>query len=198
MLDGTNGIAEEGWKAEIAAARKFLGAMKAGMEAGKSRLSVILVYSPKSWGEVDACMAKKVTFDVAEKCGVNIVSHFTGDAKNLDQKLSTLKWPKGPASFMSMALMTAQAEITDKGRKDTKSVVVVVTGGRMLSARNTDSAAKAVRETTRLMWVPVTKRAPIRWIKRWATRRWQENVVQVSSWSELNTDETIKNIIADF
>merc|ERR1719171_3409624 len=92
--------------------------------------------------------------------------------------------------------MRAKAELS-LGRKDAKSVVVVITDGRPLSYRNTELAAKSVRKAARLVWVPVTKYAPLKKIKTWATRRWQENVVKVKSFKDLEKPDPVNHIIAN-
>ena len=47
------------------------------------------------------------------------------------------------------------------------------------------------------MWVPVTKYAPLKRIKWWATRRWQENVVQVKSFKDLEKPDPVNHVIAN-
>jgi len=83
------------------------------------------------------------------------------------------------------------------GRKNAHSNVVVFTDGRPLSFRKTQLASDLVRKSARLLWVPVTKYAPLKQIKKWATRRWQENVVQVKSFKKLEKPDVVTHIIAD-
>merc|ERR1719284_1951711 len=78
-----------------------------------------------------------------------------------------------------------------------KSVVVVITDGRPLSYGRTARAARSVRKAARLVWVPVTRSAPLRQVKRWATRRWQENVVVVRDFKELETPDTVNHVVAN-
>lgn len=92
--------------------------------------------------------------------------------------------------------MTAKAEL-GLGRADKKSVVIVMTDGRPLSYRGTGLAAKAIRKSARLVWVPVTKYAPLKKIKKWATRRWQENVVKVDKFGDLKKPDWITHLMAD-
>ena len=47
--------------------------------------------------------------------------------------------------------------------------VIVFTDGRPLSYRKTWMASYSVRKVARLMWVPVTRYAPLKRIKRWVT-----------------------------
>merc|ERR1719262_1005170 len=104
---------------------------------------------------------------------------------DVKKKVHELEWPKG-STLSSLALLQAAAEL-QLGRKDAKSVVVVFTDGKPLSLRATNLASRYIREKTRLVWVPVTEFAPLKDIKRWATRRWQENVVKVDDFKALET-----------
>jgi hypothetical protein len=92
--------------------------------------------------------------------------------------------------------MTAKAEL-GLGRSRERSRVIIITDGRPLSYRKTYLAARAVRKTARLVWVPVTRYAPLKYIKKWATRRWQENVVKVSNFKDLEKPEAVTHIIAN-
>jgi len=83
------------------------------------------------------------------------------------------------------------------GRKDARSVVVAITDGRPLSYRATGVASKFIRKAARLVWVPVTRYAPLSKIKSWATRRWQENVVQVKDFKALEKLEVVDHLIAN-
>merc|ERR1712146_91719 len=109
--------------------------------------------------------------------------------------ITGLEWPQG-STLTSLTMQTAKAELA-LGRKDSKSVVVVITDGRPLSYRNTWIASRNLRKAARLVWVPVTRYAPLRYIKYWATRRWQENVVQVKSFRDLEKPDPINHVIAN-
>merc|ERR1719379_3058684 len=92
--------------------------------------------------------------------------------------------------------MTAKAELS-LGRKNAQTVVVTITDGRPLSFRNTEIAARLLRKSARLIMVPVTKFAPLKEIKKWATRRWEENVVKVNDFNALEKPDVVTHIIAD-
>jgi hypothetical protein len=94
--------------------------------------------------------------------------------------------------------MSAKAEFMN-GRKTATPVVVMFTDGRPLSYGKTYIASLMVRKVARLMWVPVTKFAPLKFIKHCATRRWQENVVPVTDFKKLsdNAAEVVTHIVAD-
>jgi len=124
-----------------------------------------------------------------------MVTHFTTDMNAVREKVNLLTWPQG-STLTSLALMTAKYELP-YGRKDSKSVIVVFTDGRPLSYRKTYRASVVVRKTSRLVWVPVTEFAPLKFLKLCATRRWQENLVQVSSFEEFEQPSVATQLIAD-
>merc|ERR1719171_2249677 len=126
---------------------------------------------------------------------VKTVTHFEKDMKKVKGLIKGLTWPRG-STLTSLALMTAKAELS-LGRKDAQSVVVVITDGRPLSYRATYYAARSVRKSARLVWVPVTRYAPLRSIRSWATRRWQENVVQVKTFKDLEKPDMVNHVIAN-
>jgi len=198
LLDGSGSLGKTGWKAEIKMAEAFVDAFGSSMPPGQSMtsMSVILYSGPRTWSGVGKCTgsgSKKV--DIEKTCKIKTVDHFTQDMKKVKADIHALPWPQG-STLTSLALMTAKAELS-LGRKDSKSVVIVITDGRPLSFRNTGVAAKALRKSARLVWVPVTQYAPLKDIKKWATRRWQENVVHVSSFAELMESAVVTQLVAD-
>jgi len=193
LIDGSGSLGKKGWKASIKAAKFFCDAF---MESGKANMAVILYSGPRTWSGVRKCFGKnKKKVDQEKVCGIKSVSHFTEDIKKVKQLITGLEWPKG-STLTSLALMTAKAELA-LGRKQSPSTVVVFTDGRPLSYRKTGVASKALRKSARLVWVPITKYAPLKYIKKWATRRWQENVIAVKSFKKFESPEVITHIIAD-
>jgi len=192
LIDGSGSLGKTGWKAEIVAATATVDAF---IGSGKAEFAVILYSGPRTWGGVRKCTGKNAQSVNMEECGIKTVTHFTEDLKQVKQLITGLDRPMG-STLTSLALMTAKAE-QSLGRKDAQSTIIVYTDGRPLSFRKTEMAAKAVRKSSRLLWVPVTKYAPLKEIKSWATRRWQENVVKVNSFGDLKKPETITHIVAD-
>merc|ERR1719353_2783382 len=134
-------------------------------------MSVILYSGPRTWGGVYKCIGRNAKkFDRETVCKIKMVTHFTSDLAKVKQLVTGLTWPQG-STLISLALMTAKAELS-LGRKNSKAGVIVFTDGRPLSFRNTGIASKALRKSARLVWIPVTKYAPRKRIKKWATRRW--------------------------
>merc|ERR1719161_2154486 len=154
-----------------------------------------MLYSgPRTWSGVYKCIGKSVdSVDMKKDCSIDTVEHFTSDMAKITDDISKLKWPQG-STLTSLALMKAKAELS-LGRKNARSVVVVITDGRPLSYLNTGIAARQVRKSSRLVWVPVTKFAPLKYIKSWATRRWQENVIPVETFADLEKSTNVVNHI---
>jgi len=192
LIDGSGSLGTKGWKAEIKAAQLFVDAFE---QSGVANMAVILYSGPRTWSGVRKCVGKSKKKVDPATCGIKTVTHFTMDIKNVKQLITGLKWPRG-STLTSLALMTAKAELA-LGRKNSKSNVVLFTDGRPLSYRMTGVASKAVRKVARLLWVAVTRYAPLKYIKRWATRRWQENVVPVPYFSMLEKPATITHVIAN-
>jgi len=189
LIDGSGSLGSKGWKAEIKAAQLFVDAFH-----GSAQIAVILYSGPSTWGGVSKCLYGK-DVDMEKTCKIKTVTHFTNDTAEVKRLISDLKWPRG-STLTSIALQTAKAAL-GLGRKDAKPSVIVFTDGRPLSYRRTEIASKNVRKSARLVWVPVTQYAPLAYIKKWATRRWQENVVVVRSFKELENPDVITHIVAN-
>merc|ERR1719486_20858 len=172
------------------------GSGSLGESGAKAEMSVILFSGPRTWSGVYKCWAKNSDgVDMENDCKIKTVTHFTSDMAAVKSSIAGLTWPEG-STLTSLALMRAKAELS-LGRKDAKSVVVVITDGRPLSYRRTWFASRDLRKAARLVWVPVTRYAPLRKIKKWATKRWKENVVQVKTFAVLEDPATVNHIIAD-
>jgi len=194
LIDGSGSLGKKGWAAEIKAANMFVDAFT--VSGGNSQVSVILYSGPRTWGGVYKCFARNTKKVDREKiCGIKIITHFTDDMKKVKSLIKGLTWPRG-STLTSLALLTAKAELA-LGRKSARSNVIVFTDGRPLSFRKTGIAATSVRKAARLVWVPVTRYAPLTKIKTWATRRWQENVVQVPTFKALEKPDVVNHIVAN-
>merc|ERR1719281_1242439 len=133
--------------------------------------------------------------DLENYCKIKTVTHFTDDMEKVKEGINGLTWPKG-STLTSVALMTARSEFS-LGRKDANTDVIIFTDGKPLSRLKTGAASKDIRKAARLLWVPVTQYAPLDDIKTWATRRWEENVVEVPTFEDLESPWPINQIIAD-
>merc|ERR1719375_2797601 len=198
LLDGSTSMTQKGWDAEIQLAKKFVDAFNSPVASSvDAQMSVILYSGPRYWGEWRKCFGKRTKEAERKKaCRVDTVTHFTGDLDAVSKKVAGLSWPKG-GTLTSLALKTAQSELA-LGRKGRRANVIVVTDGKPMSPRYTRITARGVRKTARLVWVPITQNAPLKDIKKWATRRWQENVFPVGSFTDLTSqrDAIVTHMVA--
>jgi len=200
LLDGSGSMGRKGWTNEILATQKLIDSfmdprLKEGFQA---QLAVILYSGPRTWSQYFRCFSGKTPKAERPKiCGVQTITHFTNDLHKVKNLVTGLKWPKG-GTLTSLALRIAGAELS-LGRKNSHSSVIALTDGRPMSYRATTLAARSLRKAARLLWVPITQRAPLKFIKKWATRRWQENIVHVNSFTDLDVtkNDIVTHIIAD-
>jgi hypothetical protein len=196
LLDGSGSLGKKGWEAEIKAAKLFVGAFE---QSGKANMAVILYSGPRTWGGVKHCTGKTdKTVDIEKFCKIQTVTHFTEDLKKVKQLITGLEWPQG-STLTSLALMAAKSELS-LGRPTSPSNVILFTDGRPMSYRKTWIASKMVRKSARLVWVPVQYPSGLlKFIKHCATRRWEENVIPVSTFDKLKDEaaEVVTHIVAD-
>lgn len=190
VLDGSGSLGSKGWAATKKAAALILGAL----EEDKAQVGVLLYSGPKTWSGVRKCFGNRPV-NQATVCSMKWVQHTTTSIGATISKVEALSWPKG-STLTSLALMNALGE-TQLGRKDAETVVTVITDGKPLSKRRTWRAARSVRKVARLVWVPVTRYAPLGFIRRMASRPWRENVVPAKDFSALKNPKFVNKIIAD-
>jgi hypothetical protein len=194
LIDGSGSLGKTGWNAEIKAANSFVDAFIEG--GADTEIAIVLFSGPRTWGGVSKCIGKATkNVDMANDCQIKTITHFTSNLQDVKTKISGMTWPSG-STLTSVALLAAKSELSF-GRKDSHANIIVFTDGRPLSYRKTLLASKEVRKAARLLWVPVTKYAPLKYIKKWATRRWQENVVVVDSFGDLEKPDVITKLIAN-
>jgi len=150
--------------------------------------------SSSGWSDAYQITATEIPF-LKTVCKLGTVTHSDKNLAEAKTKINALSWPQG-STLTSMALESARAELS-LGRKDSHAIVIVFTDGRPLSKRKTMTASRDVRKVARLVWVPITSYAPLQDIKRWATRRWQENVVVAKTFEDLQKPDVVTHIVAN-
>jgi len=123
------------------------------------------------------------------------VQHFNSDTEATAKKIEGMKWPRS-LTYTANALNSAKSELS-LGRADAQSVVIVITDGRPMSPRNTWISSYYLRRQARLMWVPVTRWAPIAQMRSWASHPVSENFLSLSSFDELTNPDKLDLIISD-
>jgi len=198
LIDGSGSLNETGWTAMKRASSLLTQAFD-GSEQNGVMLSVLLFSGPKTWDQLLLCtqgpQPGQAPPDLEQDCGLKWVEHGSDDMGATARKIDAMQWPRA-ATFTSSALATAAAELRH-GRRHAQSVVVVITDGKPMSPVKTGMAATRLRKKARLMWVPVTRFAPLSEIRSWASRPVRENVVEVPTFQALQKPETINALIAN-
>jgi hypothetical protein len=197
VVDGTPKNGQRGFDAEIKAVNLFVDAFE-GKDGQKSNSNFAIVHytGPRTWSGVSMCTGKtSKQVDMETTCKVKLAQHFNNDLATTRSTVNGLKYQPG-SKLLSLALMTTQFEFA-LGDKMARTVVVVFMDGQPLSYRKTNLASRAVRKKARLLYVVVAKFAPLKHIKTWVSRRWQENLIQVKSLEQLATAEVGTHLVAN-
>jgi len=195
LLDGTPKSGKAGWAAEVKAANLFVDAFTGKGKSGPN-FAVIHYTGPRTWSGVSRCTGsstKKV--NIPKDCRVKIAQHFTQNMPKVKNIINGLQFAPG-SKLLSLAMMTSMAEMA-LGRPTARTVVVVFIDGEPLSYRKTLLAARTIRKKARLVFVAVVKFSPLKALKKWASRRWQENIVPVDSPAQLAKAETGTHLVAN-
>jgi hypothetical protein len=192
LIDACPKSGEEGYAAEIKAAKLLVGAFN----PAKTNFAIIHYCGPRTWSGVSKCTGKSTgAIDTEAVCKVKTAQHFTQDLEKVKNVLSGLAYAPGE-KLMEMALLSAEAELA-LGSKDVHATVIAFLDGPPLSPRKTLMAAQKIRKKARLVWITVTKFSPLANVKTWSTRRWQENLVKVTESTSLGEAETMTHVIAN-
>jgi hypothetical protein len=190
LLDATPKHGKKAWAAEVKLANLFVEAFS------DAKFAVIHYTGPRTWSGVEKCTGKsKKKIDIPKQCHVKIAQQFDGSLEKTQKVINGLKFQPG-SKLLSLGLMTAQATFA-LGRKNARTVVVVFLDGEPLSYRKTRLASKNIRKSARLHFVIINKFAPLKDIKTWVTRRWQENLVDVKTTDEFAKAATGTHVIAN-
>jgi hypothetical protein len=192
MIDMCPKTGKDGWDAQMKAATTFVDAFN----PEKANMAVITYCGPRTWSGVSKCTGKSTEkIDTETVCKIKILSHFTDDLKKIKQLLAGLDMIKG-MKLLALAILAAKSELA-LGRKEATSIVVGFIDGPPLSQRKTELAAKVLRKSARLTLVPTSQFSPLKPLKTYVTRRWQENLVVVKDSEELASPVTITHVIAN-
>jgi len=196
VLDGAPKGGKDSWAAEVKAANNLVDSFSGPGITAQPNFAVVYANGPRTWSGVSKCTGKSTEMvDMEADCHVKIATHFTEDPKVVKNVINGLEFQKG-TKLLSLALMTVKEEFA-LGRKDARSVVVVFMDGEPLSYRKTLLTSQQIRKKARLLYVALTKFSPLASLKKWASRRWQENVVKASSPAKLAGLFTTTHIVAN-
>merc|ERR1719152_594036 len=180
----------------VQAANTLIDAFTGPGVMAKPNVAVIHFSGPRTWTGVSKCTGKsKKKVDMEKTCKVKIATHFTEDMKKVKNTINGLSYQPG-SKLLSLALMTVKSELA-LGRKTAHTVIVVYVDGHPLSYRKTKLTSRELRKKARLVYVVAAKFSPLKEFKKWASRRWQENLVKASKAKKWAKPSTVTHIIAN-
>jgi len=196
MMDGTPKSGKKGWAHEVKGANKFVDAFQGAGITAKPNIAVVHYTGPRTWSGVSKCTGKsKKKVDMEGTCKIKIAQQFTEDLKKVKGIINGLEYSPG-SKLLSLGLMTVQSMFA-LGRATARTVVVVFIDGNPLSFRKTKLTSHEIRKKARLVYVPVTKFSPLKDLKEWSSRRWQENIVSVKESKRWGWSSTSTHIVAN-
>jgi len=177
MLDGSGSMGSKGFAHVKHAAQKLIDTLEMGEESVV--LSVMLFSGPRTWETMDKCRDGKIT-DL-NTCGMKWVTgdssspKWTIDKWDAIQRVEALRWPKG-GTLTGMALAEAENELAES-RNDAASTVLVITDGIPSYYSKAVEAARSLRDTARLMFVPVGPNVKFDDFTDMASHPLEENII---------------------
>jgi len=172
MLDGSGSVREKGFAHIKHAAERIIDNLEMGGDS--VMLSVMLFSGPRTWSKMYQCYYGEI--DDLSKCGIKwVTGEWTSDKWDTIKRVEALTWPQG-GTLTGMALGEAKNEL-GKSRVDAVSTVVVITDGKPSYPWKTMEAAMSLRDTARLMWVPVGAFVKYSDFKNYASYPPEENVI---------------------
>lgn len=196
VIDGSGSLRQYGWDQSKAMAEKLVSSMQGGTNG--VNLGVLLFSGPEDWSNYKACKGEDGSQPSAEVCGVRWVTHLNSNMVSTLEDVKALEWPKR-TTLTSLALLEAKDELK-QGRPEASSVVVVITDGKPMSPLKTGFAAMEVKDSARLVFVPVGQKIKkiMPNLKEWASQPWQDNILEIDTFSILNAPATMNGLISEF
>jgi hypothetical protein len=195
LLDQTPKHGKKGWAAEVKAATQFIDAFTGDTVTAKPKFSIIGYTGPRTWSGVSKCAGSNPKLDVEKTCKVVIKKHFSDDLKKVKDTINGMTFTPG-TKLLSLALMSVDSELA-LGDPKSQTVVIVFIDGEPLSYRKTLLSSREIRKKARLLYVPIKKFSPFADMKKWTSRRWEENLVAVESTKQLEDPATGTHLVAN-
>jgi len=196
LMDGSGSLTDYGFNQSKAMAQKLLHSFAGGGD--HIQVAFLMFGGPRSLDAFERCTAgdTSVPLDEEKDCGMHWVRHLATDASAVAQEVGKLPNPRS-TTMASMALGLAKTELT-KGRPEAQSVVLAITDAKVLSKRKTATAAEDLKKSSRLIWVPIGKTGneDLTHIKAWASKPWQDNVIEIPDYDLMTTPKMLNSIIS--
>jgi len=194
ILDASGTVGSDGWDKT----KKFANLFSTSFEGigTDAQLSFIAFSGPIEVAKLDACTGKgEGQVDMDAICKVKMVAPF-GTA--LDAARSSLEGVSFMAGtrLLSGAMEMARNELT-LARKNSKKVVLIVTGSRPTKLAVTYMAARQLRRAAdKIMFAAVDSNdQALGEYASWGSRPANENILNLANFDSLNTLDTVNNLV---
>jgi uncharacterized protein YegL len=115
----------------------------------------------------------------------------TADSAALVTAYNGVTWIKGSTNT-AQALAVARTLFEENGRVTAQQVAIIVTDGMPESSFLTGvEVSRLTQEGVRVLFIGVGKSVSKHVLRRWASWPWEENVVSVPTYTELNTNRFV-------
>lgn len=193
ILDASGTVGPEGWDMT----KKFAELFSTSFEGDgtNAQLSFIAFSGPTDVADLDACTGKGVEVDMDAVCKVKMVAPFGTALDSARSKLEAVSFMAG-TRLLSGAMEMSRAEFT-LARKDSTKVALIVTGSRPTKLVATWMAARSLnRVADKVMFAAVNSNdEALREYRSWGSRPAQENILNLATFGNLNTVETVNNLV---
>jgi len=196
LIDASGSAGKEGFEKTVAFVEKLVGAFNTGDDL--AQVGVVVYSGPKSWTDLDSCLKT----GAEDSCNLKVVSALNKDGAAVVTAVKGLAdWPQ--ASTFTSGALAMGLEVLREGRPDAQSVVVTFMTGMPNFKCKAESAAKQVRASARLMFVPIgsglqtetSSNFDLEEVKNWASIPVRENVIPIAEIADLETPEKLRELI---
>eukprot|EP00397_Hematodinium_sp_SG-2012_P009206 GEMP01009282.1.p1 GENE.GEMP01009282.1~~GEMP01009282.1.p1 ORF type:complete len:834 (+),score=188.60 GEMP01009282.1:327-2828(+) len=175
LIDSSGSMGRRGFVAARDWAAKFV--TRFHTEDDQARIGFLEFSGPGTWKSWRKCKNGKGS-DL--ECGLLEVSGLTDDIPGLSKKITALKWMHATTNTAG-GLATAGNMLVSAGREDATSIVMVITDGNPNFKRKTRDAARKLKKSARLIFVPLGRYIDVKKLKKWASKPVRENVLPVKN-----------------
>lgn len=154
----------------------------------QAQVGAILFSGPGTWRNWRRCKKGKGS---EEQCGLQLLSPLTSEIDSVSTAIDKAPWI-GATTNTAGALAKAGQELDMGGRQDAASVVFVITDGDPNFKRKTKAAAKRLKKSARLVFVPIGPYIKLKNLKKWSSKPVRENVMPAPR------PEMLEKMIPDF
>jgi len=180
LIDSSGSMGDKGFKATKKFAANMVKRFKADGNQ-QAQVGAILFSGPGTWPNWRKCKRGKGT---EEQCGLKLLSPLTSEIDKVSTAIEGAEWI-GATTNTAGALAKAGRELEMEGRQDAASVVFVITDGDPNFKRKTGAAAKILKKSARLVFVPIGPYIKLKNLKRWCSKPVRENVMPAPTASML-------------